>query len=187
MENNFKEITAVQIKQIMRYVTDDSVAEYLPHLNDTMRLFHINTTIRQCHFLAQIAHESGSLNYVREIASGKAYEGRHDLGNIHPGDGPKFKGRGLIQLTGRRNYQCFQDWLNLNVSPTVNIMNEPELLERPALACRVAGWYWDAHNLNYLADRDNIVAVTRRINGGTNGLSSRMDFLNRAKLVLDWI
>lgn len=94
-------ITKEQLREIMPYASEANIDKYLPHLNDTMMSFNIDTPLRQAHFLAQLGHESGSLRYVREIASGEAYEGRKDLGNVCPGDGVKFKGRGLIQLTGR--------------------------------------------------------------------------------------
>ena len=100
------------LKKIMPFATDANIDKFLPHLNDTMATFEIDTPMRQAHFLAQIAHESGSLRYVREIASGEAYEGRQDLGNVMPGDGPRFKGRGLIQLTGRTNYKLFDEYTN---------------------------------------------------------------------------
>lgn len=172
-------LTREQIKAIMPYAKDKNIDKYLPHLNDTMMSFSIDTPLRQAHFLAQIAHESGSLQYVREIASGESYEGRKDLGNIHPGDGVKYKGRGLIQLTGRNNYEKFSQSV-----PEADIVEHPERLEEPNLACYVAGWFWDQHKLNEVADRDDIVQVTKVINGGKNGLQERMNFLNRAKLVL---
>lgn len=180
-------ITKQTLKRIMPHASDKNIRKYLPYLNEVMQMFEIDTTIRQCHFLAQLAVESGSLAYVREIASGEAYEGRKDLGNIHPGDGPKYKGRGLIQLTGRSNYLRFQDWLSLNLSTSYNIMLRPELLEEPYLAVLVAGWYWEVRNINVLADHDNVVMVTERVNGGRNGLKERIDFLNAAKIELGWL
>lgn len=180
-------ITTEQIKKIMPYATDEHIRTYLPFINETMHRFNVNTTIRQCHFLAQIAVESGSLNYVREIASGEDYEGRKDLGNIFQGDGVKFKGRGLIQLTGRENYQRFQDWLKLNYCDDIDILTYPELVESPELAVMVAGWYWDVRDINVWADHDDVVRVTNLINGGKNGLAQRIDFLNKAKLILGWL
>ena len=187
MDKRNQLITAKQLKGIMPHAADEHIRTYLPYLNETMQRFDIDTAIRQCHFLAQIAVESGSLSYVRELASGEAYEGRQDLGNVQPGDGVKFKGRGLIQLTGRENYQRFQDWLVLNYAKEIDIMTYPELLESPELAVMVAGWYWDVRNVNAMADLDNVVSVTRKINGGRNGLLQRVDFLNKAKLILEWL
>lgn len=174
-----EKLTKEQIKKIMPYASAANIDKYLPHLNDTMQSFEINTPLRQAHFLAQLAHESGSLKYVREIASGEAYEGRKDLGNTHPGDGVRFKGRGLIQLTGRTNYEQFA-----RVVPEADIMNHPERIENPDLACLVAGWFWSEHALNDIADRDDVVRITKIINGGRNGLAERMEYLNKAKLVL---
>ena len=187
MEKRNQPITTEQLKSIMPHATAENIRTYMPYLNDVMQRFDINTTIRQCHFLAQLAVESGSLQYVREIASGESYEGRLDLGNVHPGDGVKFKGRGLIQLTGRDNYQRFQDWLVLNYTEDIDIMTYPELLESPELAVMVAGWYWDVRNVNAMADRDDVVIVTRKVNGGRNGLAQRVEFLNKAKLILNWL
>lgn len=187
MDKNPNPITAEQLKGIMPHATDENIRTYLPYLNETMERFGINTTLRQCHFLAQLAVESGSLRYVRELASGEAYEGRESLGNVCPGDGVKYKGRGLIQLTGRDNYQRFQDWLVLNYTGDIDIMTYPELLESPELAVMVSGWYWEVRHVNATADRDDVVTVTRKVNGGRNGLTQRVEFLNRAKLILGWL
>lgn len=118
-------------------------------------------------FLAQIGHESGELRYVKEIASGEAYEHRTDLGNTEPGDGVKFRGRGLIQLTGRRNYALASIALDLP------LLEHPELLETPENAALSAGWFWYNNNLNALADSGDFKAVTKRINGGYNGMKDR--------------
>lgn len=187
MDKRTNPITAEQLKSIMPHATAENIRTYLPYLNETMLRFGIDTAIRQCHFLAQLAVESGSLRYVRELASGEAYEGRESLGNVFPGDGVKFKGRGLIQLTGRENYRRFQDWLVLNYAEDIDILTYPELVENPQLAVMVAGWYWDVRNINVWADHDDIVRVTQKVNGGRNGLTQRIEFLNHAKLVLGWL
>lgn len=174
-------MTAKQLKEIMPHATAENMAKFLPELNGTMTVFEINTPLRQAHFLAQLAHESGSLRYVREIASGKAYEGRKDLGNVKPGDGVKYKGRGLIQLTGRANYEAFNRWLNRSGT---NVVEHPEELEKPELAALVAGWFWSRTGLNKLADKDDVRGVTRKINGGFNGLDDRMKHLAQAKKAL---
>lgn len=168
------------LKKIMPFATDESIDKFLPHLNDTMSTFEINTPMRQAHFLAQIAHESGSLRYVCEIASGKAYEGRKDLGNVNPGDGPKYKGRGLIQLTGRANYSAFNKFTN----EEFNLLDHPERVEQPDLAALVAGWFWSRNKLNELADQDMLLKITKKINGGFNGIEDRTEHLDRAKAVL---
>lgn len=154
------------------------VQDFLEPLNAAMREFHINTPVRQAAFLAQIAHESGELRYVEEIASGIAYEYRKDLGNTQPGDGMKFKGRGLIQITGRNNYHECGKALG------VDLITNPELLETNDLACRSAAWFWASRGLNDLADRGDFERITKRINGGLNGYQERLVYHARAKMAL---
>ena len=173
-------MTKEQLKAIMPFATMGNIDKYFPWLNELMLQYGIDTPLRQAHFIAQLALESGSFRYVKEIASGKAYEGRKDLGNINPGDGVKYKGRGLIQLTGRRNYTLFND----DLPDHVDIINHPELLEEPELAVTVSCWFWKRNKLNTYADRDDVREVTRRINGGYNGLKERTRFLDQAKKVL---
>jgi putative chitinase len=164
---------------------------YTPILNSAFEEFGVTTAPRICAFIAQVAHESGSFVYLKEIASGAAYEGRKDLGNTQPGDGVKFKGRGLIQITGRANYTLAGKALGLD------LINHPELLELPVNAVRVSCWYWATKKLNVIADNpDTWTAVYRKktynkfeyitllINGGQNGLEDRKKFYNKAKLVL---
>lgn len=151
---------------------------FIDHLNNTMFEFGINNLPRRAAFLAQIGHESGQLRYVCELASGAAYEGRADLGNVHPGDGPRFKGRGLIQVTGRFNYASCGKSLGLD------LLTYPELLEQPEHACRSAGWFWALKKLNLLADAGDFVMLTRRINGGLNGLGERWALFDNACKVL---
>lgn len=152
---------------------------FLEPMNAAMDEFEINTPARQAAFLAQIAHESGSLRYVKEIASGDAYEGRGDLGNTQEGDGVRFKGRGLIQITGRANYaQC-------GAALGLDLLAEPELLETPENACRSAAWFWHSRGLNELADAGEFRLITKRINGGYNGLSDRQAYYIKAKEVLN--
>lgn len=143
-----------------------------------MEEFEIDTPLRQAAFLAQIAHESGSLKYVRELASGGAYEGRADLGNTEPGDGVLFKGRGLIQITGRANYRDCGQALGLD------LLDDPSALEQPENACRSAAWFWYSRKLNDLADRGDFRTITKRINGGYNGYQDRLKYYERAKKVL---
>jgi putative chitinase len=141
----------------------------------------INTPLRQAHFLAQLGHESGSLHYTAELASGAAYEGRIDLGNTQPGDGPRFKGRGLIQITGRTNYTNYgkdrgQDYIT-GLNPTL-------LATDPNIAADCSGWFWATRHLNELADQDDLLTITKRINGGTNGIDDRARRLKLAKCLL---
>ncbi|MES2262076.1 MAG: glycoside hydrolase family 19 protein [Pseudomonadota bacterium] len=170
-------ITLNQLAQIM-LAARGRAAGFIDPLNAAMAEFDIGTPARQAAFLAQIGHESGELRYVRELASGDAYEGRADLGNTWPGDGRRYKGRGLIQITGRANYGFCGAALGLD------LLAAPELLEQPVNACRSAGWFWRSHGLNELADAGDMVRVTRRINGGTNGLADRLALFEVAKRVL---
>lgn len=170
-------MTPADLLKIMPYAKPRIAAFFSP-LVAAMEEFEINTPARQAAFLAQVGHESGQLRYVRELASGDAYEGRKDLGNIQPGDGRRYKGRGLIQVTGRANYaKCGQD-LGLD------LINHPELLEEPTNACRSAAWFWKKRGLNELADSGDQIKITKRINGGTNGLADRLALLKVAQEVL---
>lgn len=122
---------------------------------------------RLAHFMAQLCHESGSFRYMEEIASGEAYEGKRGLGNTFPGDGKRFKGRGPIQLTGRANYREFGKRIGIDLE------RHPEIAAIPSIGLHTALEYWKVHGLNELADADDLEAITRRINGGTNGLDDR--------------
>jgi putative chitinase len=123
-------LTIEQLQYICSKQTKSRLLLFLPELNKGMEKYEINTNLRMQHFLAQVAHESGCFTYVKEIASGKAYEGRKDLGNLHPGDGIKFKGRGLIQVTGHNNYLVLSHFL-FNDS---RLLTHPEILEEPEYA-----------------------------------------------------
>ena len=168
-------ITREQLISILPHV---DAGRWLTPLVNTLYEFGIDTDRRLAAFLAQVAHESGEFRYVRELASGDAYEGRTSLGNIQPGDGVKYKGRGLIQITGRRNYHLCGKAMG------VDLLVNPERLEEPELAARSAGWYWQTHGCNELADSENFEAITRRINGGLNGYTERLNYWARAKAVL---
>lgn len=162
----------------------DAITRFIEPLSECMARYGLDTPLRQAHFLAQIGHESGQLRYTEEIASGSAYEGRRDLGNTQPGDGRRFKGRGLIQLTGRANYTAYQAAL-APAYPTLNLLETPErLAQDPQLAADVAGWFWDRAKLNAWADRDDLRQITRRINGGYNGLHDRESLLRRSRQAL---
>ena len=171
-------ITADQLKAIMPYANHSRIDLFLLPLNDAMRDFEINTRLRVAGFLSQIAHESGSLVYVKELADGKAYEGRLELGNDKPGDGVKFKGRGLIQLTGKANYTA------LSKEFSMDFISKPELLELPEWAAKSAGWFWKTHGLNEIADTGDIKKITKRINGGLTHIEQRIEFYNRALAVI---
>ena len=169
---------------------------YLPFIQQAMQEFAITSYLREAAFLAQLAHESGELRYMEEIASGAAYEGRKDLGNTQPGDGKRYKGRGPIQLTGRANYQRYGELLGLD------LINNPTIAATPQVGFRIAGQYWKLNGLNELADQGlQIVtikrkggqqqqvtafdAITSKINGGFNGKEDRTKYYNRAKQVLN--
>ena len=147
-------------------------------LSKHMMAYRIDTPLRAAHFLAQAAHESAHFRTLHEYASGAAYEGRKDLGNVMRGDGKRYKGRGIFQLTGRANYRAYGKKLGLDLE------NYPELAADPEVSVRVACEYWKAKGLSGWADRDDVREITRRINGGYNGLQDRMNCLARAKKYL---
>ncbi|WP_339406602.1 glycoside hydrolase family 19 protein [Pseudomonas helleri] len=155
---------------------------FVPVLNTAMNRYQIVDAKRVAAFIAQIGHESGQLKYVKEIwgptAAQTRYEGRADLGNTQPGDGSKYRGRGLIQITGRANYKACGDALVLD------LINHPELLEKPQHACTSAAWFWATKGLSTLADEGKFETITRRINGGLNGLADRQMLYARALKVL---
>lgn len=175
----------ISIDQLLKIVPNagNRAAQFLDPLNAAMLEYDITTPKRQAAFLAQIAHESGSFRYVRELASGAAYDtGRlaERLGNTPEadGDGERYRGRGLIQITGTDNYRACGLALDLD------LLAEPELLERPDLACRSAAWFWSSRGLNELADRCEFTRITKRVNGGTNGQAERLAFYESAMRVL---
>jgi putative chitinase len=155
---------------------------FLDPINQTFQKFLINTPERQSAFLAQVGHESGGLIYTKEIwgptTAQMSYEGRKDLGNTVTGDGKKYMGRGLIQITGRANYDKVGKALG------VDLINNPVLLEQPLAAALSAGWFWQTHGLNDLADKGDFIGITKRINGGTNGLADRQALYAKAKQIL---
>ena len=152
----------------LRITIPDHVLIQIP---ETASKFNITNVLRLTHFLSQCAHESGNWFYTTEVASGSAYEGRRDLGNTQPGDGRRFKGRGYIQLTGRANYKSFSDFVG------EDCVANPELVatKYPMMS---AAFFFNSNRLWTICDRgadDNVVlALTRRVNGGTNGLADRL-------------
>lgn len=149
-------------------------------LQSTILESGIDTPLCLCHFLAQLCHESDGLRTTVEYASGKAYEMRKSLGNVNKGDGVKYKGRGLIQLTGRANYAAFAKSPH---SCGKDVVSCPAEVEQFPLALTSALFFWMGHNLNHLANKDDLQAITRVINGGMNGYHSRRTYLNRAKSI----
>ena len=147
---------------IMLNARPNQLALFYQPMLDRMQAADMNTPLRMAHFLAQTAHESGDLQYMEELASGAAYEGRKDLGNAQPGDGPRFKGRGLIQLTGRVNYAAYGRSIGVDLTADGNWN---KVATDPALAVDAACWFWTKHRLNELADLDDLQTITRRVNG----------------------
>jgi len=154
--------------------------KYAKPLEDACIRFGIMTPLQHAHFLAQVAHESDGFRTAVEYASGRAYEGRANLGNTQAGDGIRFKGRGLIQLTGRANYQAY----SRDLYGDDRCIVAPSMVAELPDAALAAGWFWCRKSLNTPADLDNIEAVTRKINGGTNGLTDRKEWLAKAKALI---
>ncbi len=175
-------LDAVKLLGIMPAATVTDIDKYAALLFAGMEARAINTSLRQAHFLAQLGHESMSFFYSEETASGAAYEGRANLGNTEPGDGVRFKGRGLIQLTGRANYTAYgasigEDFLTDN--------NPARVATEPRFATDVSTWFWETHNLNPLADADNHRQVCIVVNGrNCTTFREREAFLLRAKFFL---
>ncbi len=140
-------------------------------LQATLEAYEINTRLRIAHFLGQTCHESAGFRTTEEFASGAAYEGRKDLGNVKKGDG-------LLQLTGLANYAEYGKALG------VDLENNPAMAAEPALSLKIACEYWKRRKLNPDCDRDDIRATTRRINGGLNGLEDRTNYIRKAKEAL---
>lgn len=187
-------LTLGQIKEATCSPTS-CAAKFMEYINQTCDKFQINTPIRQLCFLAQVGHESGSLFFTEELASGAAYEGRKSLGNVVRGDGIRFKGRGLIQITGRSNYKAVGAALGIDLIKNPSLLGGKNVTkctnEQLKNAAMSAGWYWDSRKLNNIADTINMnkpidsgtnlanfILLTKKINGGTNGLHDR---LNRFK------
>lgn len=161
---------------------------FVPALNAAMSKYAIITRLRMAAFIAQIGHESGQLQWVRELGSDQ-YLSKYDTGTLAKrlgntpeadGDGQKYRGRGLIQITGRANYEACSEALFSDA----RLINTPELLEVPVYAALSAGWFWQRAGLNTLADKGDFLTITKRINGGTNGLADREALYERALRVL---
>ena len=164
-------LTREMIKRIAPNAKEHIIGPLVGYLNMYMPKYQVNTYLRICHFLAQAAHEAASFQTLREYASGAAYEGRKDLGNTQPGDGVKFKGRGYIQLTGRANYGKFSQFCG------EDCVANPELVatKYPMMS---AAYFFNSNGLWAVCDKGHddatVTAVTKRVNGGTNGLADRL-------------
>ena len=188
-------ITPEILKEICPHISIDASLLYPTYLNEYFPKWEIDTIQRMQMFIAQVAHESGSFKYTREIASGNAYEGRKDLGNLFPGDGKRFKGHGLIQITGRSNHQT----CSLALFGDNRLLLNPDILTTPRYATESACWFWKTRGLNELCDKpedwektiirndgktktySKIQYITRKINGGLNGINEREEFYERAR------
>ena len=179
-------ITDAQLKQVMPSLPQAKRQLCLPPLNAAMTANAIDVPLRVAAFVAQLAHESGEFRWMEEIwgptPAQKRYEPPGDLaaklGNTQAGDCKRFKGRGALQITGRFNYAKFGGLLGLD------LIGNPASAAAPEVAFATAGLFWRANGLNELADGRQFVAITRRINGGTNGLADRQRYYERAKAVL---
>lgn len=185
----------------MRHVTTQFIGHLSPYAKNptfiawglrlAMLRYGIDTRRRQAHFLGQLMHETLRFRYAEEIWGPTVQQRRYDpasgstlarkLGNIYPGDGERFKGRGYIQLTGRYNYERYQEHLlSVEGEEAPDILSDPSLVATTHYAADVAGWFWKAHGLSLLADADDSERVTLRINGGRNGLADRIQETRRA-------
>jgi len=180
-------ITSTQLQTIMPDARTQA-GVFVGVLNAAMARHGIDTPKRMAAFLAQVGHESGQLHDLRERGS-EQYLSKYDTGPLAArlgntpapdGDGQRFRGRGLIQVTGRRNYQqC-----SVGLFGDERLLVQPQLLEQPQWAAESAAWFWAHNGLNELADRDQFNRITRRINGGLNGLQDRLQLWGRARAVL---
>ncbi|WP_353631329.1 glycoside hydrolase family 19 protein [Pseudomonas canadensis] len=174
-------ITEQQLLQILPNAGRQA-GVFVSALNAAMNRYGIVGTARAAAFIAQVGHESGQLRYVREIwgptAQQLTYEGRVDLGNTVKGDGSRYRGRGLVQITGRANYAACGEALGLD------LINKPELLELPQNAAMSAAWFWSTRGLNTLADQKDFANITRRINGGLTGQTDRQALYDKALKVM---
>ncbi|MCR8695337.1 glycoside hydrolase family 19 protein [Rhodococcus rhodochrous] len=171
-------VTPEELARIVPGIPAEKVEQFIAPLNDAMARSGIDNPVRQAAFIAQLAVESDSFRTFEEYASGRAYEGRADLGNTHPGDGERYKGRGAIQITGRHNYEKVSEHIG------VDFVAHPELLAAPENAFTTAAWYWTSRNLNEVADTAGIVRVSELVNGGHHALGRRIDDFKRGLDVL---
>ncbi len=178
-------MTADELHEAVKCTVHDA-ERWAEPLTAAMEEFSITTPARQAAFLAQIAHETGCFRWIREIWGPTPAQSRYeppgpksvDLGNTQPGDGKRFMGRGLIQVTGRANYMRAAARLG------IDCVEHPELLEEPINAARSAGDFWESRGLNELADTGSFEKITKKINGGLTGYIDRCLAWDRAKRAL---
>ena len=174
-------ISLEQLLWVAKAKPEETYLEWLyPHFDGAFAEFGIDTPLRQVHFFAQTCWETDGFRALEEYASGDDYDDRIDLGNTPEldGDGRLYKGRGIIMCTGRTNYARCSKAL---FGDKDVLLDEPDLLSGDyATAVRSGGWYWEWKNLNQLADANDVVGLTRKINGGQNGLQGRLELTRRA-------
>jgi len=179
-------LTKEILKKIFPYADLTNLEQLTPWLNKYMQEHQINTYNRVCHFLAQAGHESSSFNRFSEMYNGNAkeyfkkYDYRKDLGNVIEGDGEKYRGKGIFQITGRYNYHM----ASIALFKDDRLIDNPKLLEQPQYAALSACYFWFTRHLNDLADKDELKAITIKINGGLNGINERKYFLDKAKMCI---
>jgi putative chitinase len=177
-------ITSDQLALILGKKKNEIIEAKAKALNFVFENYSINTTLRISHYLAQVLHETGAFIYKEEIWGSTPaqlrYDTRVDLGNTpeKDGDGKRYKGRGDIQVTGRANYKAISKALG------VDFLSNPELLTKEPYCSLCGGWFWSKNNLNRFADTDNLNAITKRVNGGNNGIEDRRNWLKKCKEVL---
>src|SRR5208337_2380845 len=171
-------LIVADLLKIAPHANLDVVNKIVPFLNQYLPLYKINNRLRISHFLGQAAEETDGFRTLVEYASGRAYEGRRDLGNTQTGDGVRFKGRGMFDITGRYNYASAAKAFD------IDLISHPELAATGKVAVLTACRYWNLHNLNVKADNDDIRGITRAINGGYNGLDVRELYTKRAKSIV---
>ncbi|HRD49786.1 MAG: glycoside hydrolase family 19 protein [Candidatus Competibacter sp.] len=171
-------LTANHLRDLVPALCAASAETHAAALNPALAEFDIATPRRIAACLAQFAHETGGFRTLREFGNDAyfaRYDGRKALGNRQPGDGLRFKGRGYIQITGRANYAAAADALGLP------LLDQPDLAEAPRTAARISCWWWCSRGLNALADDLQFNRITKKINGGLNGIDQRRSYWERAK------
>ncbi|WNG37986.1 glycoside hydrolase family 19 protein [Archangium violaceum] len=171
-------LTVHELRALMPRLSAAHAAELLPHLEAAMAEANITTPARRAAFLAQVAHESGELRFFEGVVSNLMDEEPEGLGNVHPEDPVRYKARGPLPITGRTNYRAASRALGIDLE------REPARVAEAEVGFRVAAWYWYSRDLNRLADVGDFREITRRINGGYNGMARRAEYYRRAFEVL---
>lgn len=171
-------ITQTILRKLCPQSKPSIIKDVADYFVDYAPKYGVISDLRVCHFMAQAGHETDNFQTLEEYASGSGYEGRSDLGNVYQGDGVRYKGRGIFQLTGRSNYITFGNLIG------VDLVNNPEMAEDPKISVQTALEYWKNRDLNKWADRDDIETITKRINGGLNGYPHRKELYARMKVLI---